>query len=288
MNHVLADNGIQTMQRYIADALSEMYSRREIDQIVAAMFLRYKAMDRTQLLLNQNERLSESELLAFHFAIKRLKSGEPLQYVLGNTYFFGLEFLIKPGVLIPRPETEELVQAIIESNQKSNPVIVDVGTGSGCIAVTLAAKISGAEVYAVDISPRALQIAESNAALNHVAVKFSQMDVLRDELPVSSVDILVSNPPYVLDSDRRQMESVVLDYEPHEALFVPDNDPLLFYRRLIILAGKYLNAGGMLACEMHEDMEEQMMELFDSESRSRLKFYKDLQGKTRFFIYTKS
>jgi len=249
--------------------------------------LHFKDMDRTQLLLSQNERLSESELLSFHFAIKKLKAGEPLQYVLGTTYFCGLQFNVDSRVLIPRPETEELVQTIIALNRRSNPLIVDVGTGSGCIAISLAKKIPESKVFAVDISAGALEVASKNAEINKVHIQLYELNVLESDLPLTGIDILVSNPPYVLKSEREQMMPNVLNYEPPIALFVPDDDPLLFYKRLFDIASKHLNQGGILACEMHEEMEQKMKDLFWDLMQGELTFLKDMQGKTRFFIYNK-
>ena len=245
----------------------------------------------TDILCGKVETLSEEELEAM---LNRLLQGEPVQYVTGVAEFGGRRFLVEPGVLIPRPETAELCHRIVSSlhTPQSTIHILDIGTGSGCIACTLAAEIPDSEVTAWDISEKALHIAEENAKRTGVHMSFEQRDIL---LPPSSAlpprnaknyqltwDIIVSNPPYICNKERVNMERNVLEYEPSLALFVPDDDPLLFYRAISRFAKTALKDGGNLYFEINPLYAEPLKQLMQEEGFADIKLYQDSFGKQRF------
>jgi release factor glutamine methyltransferase len=228
--------------------------------------------------------LTDDQKIKLETILQRLLTHEPVQYVLNEAWFCGLKFYVDKNVLIPRPETEELVEWII-SNCKF-PVdrlkILDIGTGSGCITVSLKRRIRKAEVWSCDISTAALEVARRNAAQLGTDINFIEMDFLdnrqRDLLP--SFDIIVSNPPYVPENNKEQMQQNVLNYEPHTALFVPDQDPLIFYKAIAAFGKKHLNPGGGIYLEIHEDMGAEVTALFNSAGyHTELK--KDMQQKDR-------
>jgi release factor glutamine methyltransferase len=285
MNTLIADNRVCTMRLYLRAELSALYDEREADNIANLLFGHFANWNRAEVVMHEKDRLSESEILNYHFALKRLKKNEPVQYVLGSTYFYGLEFKVNSHVLIPRPETEELVQLAIENCKKEKPNILDIGTGSGCIAIALKKNIAGSTVTALDISADALEVATTNAAANDVDINFLQANILDHTLGNEKFDMIVSNPPYVLSSDADYMSQHVLNFEPHTALFVPDHDALLFYNRIIELSKTNLAKGGGVLCEMHESKKNEMEQLLLSQHINNFQFYNDMQGKVRFLYF---
>ncbi len=217
--------------------------------------------------------------------LERLKRYEPLQYIIGETSFDGLTFEVSPAVLIPRPETAELVDWIVSDHGQSGVRILDIGTGSGCIPVSLAKKMKDAVVAAWDISPAALEVARRNAERNGVAVNFSQVDALQPLAPAladaSQVDVLVSNPPYIGESEKQTMERNVLDWEPELALFVPDDDPLLFYRRIAEIGLDILAENGMLYYEINQLYGPETVRLLEEKGYKQIELRKDLSGNDR-------
>ncbi len=217
--------------------------------------------------------------------LERLKRYEPLQYIIGETSFDGLTFEVSPAVLIPRPETAELVDWIVSDHGQSGVRILDIGTGSGCIPVSLAKKMKDAVVAAWDISPAALEVARRNAERNGVAVNFSQVDALHPLAPAladaSQVDVLVSNPPYIGESEKQTMERNVLDWEPELALFVPDDDPLLFYRRIAEIGLDILAENGMLYYEINQLYGPETVRLLEEKGYKQIELRKDLSGNDR-------
>ncbi|UCS94761.1 peptide chain release factor N(5)-glutamine methyltransferase [Echinicola marina] len=224
---------------------------------------------------------------ALYLALKDLESGKPIQYILGLAPFYGREFKVSPEVLIPRNETEELVHLIIQENQQPNLKILDIGTGSGCIPISLSLEMPQSEVQALDISTDALAIAKDNASRLNAKINFYQADILNDEIPAKDLDILVSNPPYVRDLEKSMMRSNVLDHEPNLALFVRDDDPLIFYRTIAQKGLKALKPGGKLYFEINEALGEEMIELVKEMGYLEVSIHKDLHGKDRMLSATK-
>lgn len=209
--------------------------------------------------------------------IARLNQQEPVQYVLEESQFFGRRFKVNSSVLIPRPETESLVREVVSRGFKA-PAILDIGTGSGCIAITLALEIPRAKVLAIDVSQDALSTAKENAGHLKADVVFRRWDVLKQPMD-QSFDVIVSNPPYIAEQERTRMKSNVVDFEPHQALFVPDDDPLIFYRAIALICRRSLRAGGVVVVEINERFGREVAGLFDGFENVRV--IKDLDGKDR-------
>ena len=276
---------LQKTKRHFTEALAEKFPQREAEQLMRILLEDLFGIDWNQQLMNPDLRIDEHQHYQLSEAVKRLLAGEPVQYVTGMARFNDLLLKVSPAVLIPRPETEELVQKISTSLPKEKTIrIWDIGTGSGCIAIALAKQFPHAEVIAFDVSEDALQIAKENAESNGAKVTFVHDNVLN---PTSSyfnqpVDLVVSNPPYVCDSERASMEANVLDWEPEKALFVPDDDPLRFYRQILALAKKQLNPDGQVWFEINERMGEEMLSLCREMGFSNAEVLEDFAGKPRF------
>jgi release factor glutamine methyltransferase len=238
----------------------------------------------TMIMMNRPVGLSENLGTEISSALKRVNAGEPVQYVTGIAHFYGSKFFVDRNVLIPRPETEELVNEVLtfllRSPQESKPVVVDIGTGSGCIPVTIA-KNFASTVYGTDISEGALTIAKKNAFAHHVGVEFIKHDILREELPFNDVTVVVSNPPYIGASEEKEMKANVVAFEPHLALFVPDGNVLLFYEHIALAARKALRPGGLLITEINERYGTEVKSLFQKMNFSDVEILIDVSGKNR-------
>lgn len=236
---------------------------------------------RTDVALRSELPVSSASMKRFEQALHRVSSGEPIQYVLGYAEFLGERLKVAPGVLIPRPETEELVLKIVQENPEAASVL-DIGTGSGCIAISVAKRLTDARIFAWDVSDSALEIANANARFAEAIVDFQNVDALAawPTLP-AKIDVIVSNPPYVLESEKLEMTSNVLDHEPETALFVSDEDPLVFYRHIGTKARDYLSRGGKLYFEINEKFGKEVQLLLESLGYRRVSQTQDLQGKAR-------
>ncbi len=267
--------------QYIEKELNGIYSTNEIRGFIRIIFQHVCGLNYTDQVLKRKEKLNDSSKKQIHEIVKRLKTYEPIQYVLGETEFFGLILRVTPSVLIPRPETEELVQWIIRSEKKA-ATILDIGTGSGCIALALKNRLENSRVTGIDLSEDVLEIARENAALNKLDVLFKQTNILQpaNEIP-GPFDIIVSNPPYVRFSEKRFMQPNVLNYEPHEALFVPNTDPLVFYRAIARFARQYLKPDGRLYFEINEKLGGETSRMLEENGFRQVEISKDLQGKER-------
>ena len=272
--------------------LTQVYDDYEAKAIARMVYeVRFGLMP-SDLFIGKDTQLSTDDQKLLAEITQRLLTGEPIQYVLGEAEFGGRTFHVEPGVLIPRPETYELCQWIMEERRGKkeegrNTSILDIGTGSGCIACTLAAELADAEVTAWDISDDALRIATENAKRTNVHVSFEKVDVLNTSLlnrerPATWLDIIVSNPPYICNKERATMERNVLEHEPELALFVPDDDPLLFYRTIARFAAKTLNPGGALYFEINPLYVSEMQQMLSKEGFSHTEIRNDQFGKQRF------
>ena len=272
--------------------LTQVYDDYEAKAIARMVYeVRFGLMP-SDLFIGKDTQLSTDDQKLLAEITQRLLTGEPIQYVLGEAEFGGRTFHVEPGVLIPRPETYELCQWIMEERRGKkeegrNTSILDIGTGSGCIACTLAAELADAEVTAWDISDDALRIATENAKRTNVHVSFEKVDVLNTSLlnrerPATGLDIIVSNPPYICNKERATMERNVLEHEPELALFVPDDDPLLFYRTIARFAAKALNPGGALYFEINPLYVSEMQQMLSKEGFSHTEIRNDQFGKQRF------
>ena len=267
--------------QYIRNSLIRCYSHQEIEAFIYIIFNHIYNYSKNDLILNAGNTLPESDFYKIKEIVSRLMLQEPIQYILGETEFFGLPFKVSHGVLIPRNETEELVDLILKNHSKGKLKVLDVGTGSGCISISLKNNRYDFDVYACDISGEALRMAKENAELNNVDVEFFQFDILSDEeLPFSDFNIIVSNPPYVTKKEKKLMEANVLEHEPWLALFVPDDDPLQFYRVIVQKSRKYLAQKGMLYFEINEAYGEEVIQLL-KDANFEATIFKDINGKDR-------
>lgn len=283
----IPSNKVEDIVRFAKAELAEIYSEREIVSLIHALIERFAGISVVKALSEPRLTVSESELLKIHFAIKDLKNNRPLQYILGNCEFLNVNILLSHRVLIPRPETEELVELILEENKmKQGLTIADLGCGSGCIAVALAKNLSDGRVFAFDISDEALEQTKANAAHNNVRVEVIKAD-MNDALVINEqFDIMVSNPPYVRECEKTQMKANVLEYEPHTALFVPDSDPLLFYRNIASIAENSLKRGGKLYLEINEALGEETESIFKN-AGYKTEIRKDFIDKVRMLFACK-
>jgi release factor glutamine methyltransferase len=278
---------LQKSKRHFIEVLAETFQQREAEQLMRILFEDLFGIDLKRQLMEPDLRIDEWQYHQLDEAVKRLQAGEPVQYVTGVARFGDLLIKVSPAVLIPRPETAELVQKICASLPQEKPMRVwDIGTGSGCIAIALAKHFVNAEVIGFDVSETALQVAKENADSNGAKVTFVQDDVLnpQSEFFRQPVDLVVSNPPYVCDSERTAMERNVLDWEPEKALFVPDDDPLRFYRQILRLAKNQLNPGGHVWFEINERMGEDMVRACQELGFAEAEIMLDFAGKPRFCL----
>ena len=306
---------------YIRNSLKDIYPPGETQALVRLIMERVCGLSTYQLLLGKDKELSDTEKFKIKEIVEGLRLYKPIQYLLGIADFYGMEFKVTPDVLIPRPETAELVERIITDYRSQAPRILDIGTGSGCIAISLAKHLPRAEVAAVDISPEALTVAEENARLNQVSVSFLELDILSEGNPsfmqgklkfhveetkvshkenksftymkpkshteettasfIGNFNCIVSNPPYIMDMYKATMEANVLENEPHMALFVPDDDPLLFYRAIARFGQRHLMEGGHLYFEINALCGKETVAMLRQENYTEVELIQDLYGKDR-------
>lgn len=254
----IATNKLSDLYKFYKTELSTIYDEDELYAIFELVCEHFLGYSKTDVKLNFNGNLNQSDVLKIYDTAKELKKGAPVQYILGEADFYNLKFKVNSSTLIPRPETEELVDLVIKqsliTHNSSLITILDIGTGSGCIPITLKKNLSQAKVIGVDISENALEVSKSNSIKNKVDVDFFKVDILSDfKSPISNLQfsIIISNPPYILNSEAKQMDPRVLEHEPHVALFVEDNDPIIFYKRIIDLCAEYLEEKGLLYFELN-------------------------------------
>lgn len=273
---------LKSLRTYFNNTLLGYYPETEITSffnLLSEQILKMKRIDVSQSLYQV---ISGKKFDKFEIAIIRLQKYEPIQYIIGETEFYGLVFKVTPSVLIPRPETEELVDWIIEEQKGSNQIsILDIGTGSGCIAITLAKQLPKAKVYALDVSEDALKIAKHNAINNNVEIEFIEADVLDWKFDDLEFNIIVSNPPYVRELEKETMSANVLDHEPHLALFVKDDDALLFYRKISEISKDLLKPKGQLFYEINENLGEDTAQLLSDCGFDNIELKQDVFDKNR-------
>lgn len=265
---------------YIRQSLQDVYPPRELKNISRVVCCELFGQSDMDYYLGKDIILSENEQAKLESIVARLKKNEPLQYILGEARFFGRLFRVAPGVLIPRPETEELVQLIIDETAGGSRIL-DIGTGSGCIAVTLSKELPEAQVTAWDVSAEALAIARANSKKLSARVVFREQDVFSDTASEQKFDVIVSNPPYVTEKEKRGMDANVLDWEPSLALFVPDDDPLRFYRRIARLGRRLLASQGRLYFEINCAYGDQTAAMLRQLDYQEVRILKDMSGHNR-------
>lgn len=286
-------------ERYIKDQLKEIYEEQEAANIAGLAIEHITGFSKTKRVSKKEEQLPSSQMNLLQENLQRLKQHEPIQYIMNKAWFYGMELYVDKNVLIPRPETEELVQWIVddvkasgkdvfvrkptESDETTKLKILDVGSGSGCIPLALKKTMPNAEVWGCDISEEALNVARRNGSSLDIRVDFQGVNFLDEgqQKLLPTVDIIVSNPPYVPLSDKEQMNANVVDHEPHTALFVPNNDPLVFYRALAVFGKKRLYENGSIYMEIHEELANDVVNLFKKNGYINVDVKKDMQGKDR-------
>ena len=265
--------------------LTPIYDAGEAESFFYLILEEKNRLKQIDLALHPDLIFSADEIMVWNSLLESLKKEIPIQYILGKTNFYGLDFYVNENVLIPRPETEELVEWILKS-QKSKvksqkPKILDIGTGSGCIAISLAKNLPDAFVFAIDVSEKALATAKKNAAINEVNVTFIEKNILETEDLEQQFDIIVSNPPYVRNLEKEEIKKNVLEHEPHLALFVEDNDALIFYRKIAALAQKNLSPNGQLYFEINQYLGVEMKDLLEKMNFKNIELRKDIYGNDR-------
>ena len=283
---------LREIQKHFFQSLSPQFDKEEIENFVFLSFEQLMGFSRVDLKLKSEQKISEDLVKKFSSIVEELQTNKPIQYILGETEFYGLKFYVDENVLIPRQETEELVHWIIQEFKVSGLKfkvdaekisVLDIGTGSGCIAIALKKNIPLADISALDFSAAALQLAQRNAKLNNVEINFIEQDILSFSNYISSekYDVIVSNPPYIRQSESKLMHKNVLDYEPHLALFVEDNNPLLFYDAIANFAQQFLAKDGNLFFEINESLGNDVAQLLAKKGFQNVEVKKDLNGKDR-------
>lgn len=286
----IPSNQYKSIISFALQELQEQYTDNEIKSLVYYLFEEYLGLSKTYIIINKDKGVSESELLTLHFAIKDLKKGKPIQYILGYGYFMEHRFFVNTKTLIPRPETEELVQYIIHQEKDKEALkILDIGTGTACIPISLAIAMPQHQYNALDFKEEIIDLAKKNAQKHQVNIHFQLKDILSvSENDLEFYDIIISNPPYVLESEKESMHTNVLNFEPASALFVEDNNALLFYQKIISLAAKKLNSKGRIYLEINENKGTEIVRLLAQYGFCNALIHKDIHSKDRFVSALKS
>jgi release factor glutamine methyltransferase len=283
---------IKEYKQQFTSELISFFDEKEIESFFYIVLEAFHQMKRIDLALNPSFEIDAMQLLQWETVLSQLKQQKPIQYILGETAFFGLTFFVNENTLIPRPETEELVDWIIEEHSKiqrfENLKILDIGTGTGCIAISLAKNIPNSTVYAIDVSEKALATAQKNAEYNEVKINFIHENILETTDLNQMFDIIVSNPPYVRMLEKNEINKNVLDYEPHLALFVDDHDALIFYKKIAELSSKRLRKGGKLYFEINQYLGNEMIKLLESYDFKNIELRKDVYGNDRMIRCVKA
>ncbi|HNR42721.1 MAG TPA: peptide chain release factor N(5)-glutamine methyltransferase [Bacteroidales bacterium] len=273
---------IRDIRNHISGELKEIYPEEEIQSLFEIMVLHILGGSKAGLLGNPQRRLTNEESERIMLFCNELKTGRPVQYITGETVFYNCRIRVGPEVLIPRPETEELVDLVLRENRNFSGTITDACTGSGCIAIALARNLPAAGITGLDNTPAALKTASGNALLNRVSINFILSDILKNGIAdAPKPDIIVSNPPYVRESEKALMHRNVLEFEPHSALFVPDDDPLVFYRAILESGNRVMDRGGKIYFEINEAMGESMVNLMESLNYIGIRVVSDINGRDR-------
>lgn len=265
----------------IRKRLVGIYDDREREAVILLIFEYVKGWHRVDLIINEGKELSDYSRRKIDGIVDRLILGEPIQYITGTARFFGMDFKVGPGVLIPRPETAELVDWILDENKADDLQVLDIGTGSGCIAICLARNLAFANVKAIDVSPKAIEVAKENAETLKARVEFDEADMYKWNPEPNSLDIVVSNPPYIAPDEKDDMEVRVKDFEPEEALFVSADDPIRPYRRIEEIASQGLKQGGKVYLELNPRFADEVKAYFEKKGWGSVELRIDSYGKKR-------
>ena len=278
---------LKEFKLFFNEALSAIYPKTEIDSFFFILMEEKLKLQRIDTVLKSDFLITEKNLIDLKNIVKRLQKEEPIQYIIGNTEFYGLPFLVDKNTLIPRTETEELVAWVLDeikvltNNKITELSILDIGTGTGCIPISLAKNLTSLNISAIDISPEALLIAKQNAILNKVTIEFIELDILNAESLPQEYDVIISNPPYVRELEKEEIKNNVLENEPHLALFVEDENPLIFYNKIADLAKQQLSKNGMLFFEINQYLGKETVNMLVKKGFKNIQLKKDLFGNDR-------
>lgn len=286
---------IKTFKKKFTQELSKLYPSTEIDSFLFLLLEHILNFEKVDIVLKANQEISSTHQQFLNTALNRLKNEEPIQYIIGETSFYGLPFYVNKHTLIPRPETEELVDWVVNEAKsvKDNIQILDIGTGSGCIPISIAKTLTNATISSIDISEEALNVAKKNALHNKVAIHFYQVDILEQHaltpfFKKNELSVIVSNPPYVRMIEKNDMSANVLQNEPHLALFVSDENPLIFYDKIATEASKYLTKGGLLFLEINQYLAKETSDLLAYKGFKDIQIKKDIFGNDRMIMASNS
>ena len=278
---------LKEFKLFFNEALSTIYPKTEIDSFFFILMEEKLKLQRIDTVLKPDFLITKKNLIDLKTIVKRLQKEEPIQYIIGNTEFYGFPFFVDENTLIPRPETEELVAwvlnetKVLANNKTIELSILDIGTGTGCIPISLAKNLTSLNISAIDISPEALLIAKQNAILNKVTIEFIELDILNTESLPQEYDVIISNPPYVRELEKEEIKNNVLENEPHLALFVADENPLIFYNKIADLAKQQLSKNGMLFFEINQYLGKETVNMLVKKGFKNIQLKKDLFGKDR-------
>ena len=278
---------LKEFKLFFNEALSAIYPKTEIDSFFFILMEEKLKLQRIDTVLKPDFLITKKNLIDLKTIVKRLQKEEPIQYIIGSTEFYGLPFLVDKNTLIPRTETEELVAWVLDeikvltNNKITELSILDIGTGTGCIPISLAKNLTSLNISAIDISPEALLIAKQNAVLNKVTIEFIELDILKAESLPQEYDVIISNPPYVRELEKKEIKNNVLENEPHLALFVADKNPLIFYNKIADLAKQQLSINGMLFFEINQYLGKETLNMLVKKGFKNIQLKKDLFGNDR-------
>lgn len=274
---------LKQVEKEFLKRLGHLYGAQEIKEIFLLSAEEILTLSRADIILQKNVELAKEDKSKLEKLLVSLESGIPLQYALGYAWFYGMKLQVKQSVLIPRPETEELVALILKEHQHTRPKILDIGTGSGCIPIAIKKHLKEAEVWAVDISSEALEVAAKNAENENCVINFVEADILNvdDSLSLQKFDVIVSNPPYITPSEKAEMAAHVLKHEPHIALFIPEDKPLLFYEAISVFAKERLSEKGKLYFEINRRFGKELQAMLEELGFVDVKIHLDIYGADR-------
>lgn len=292
---------VKQYRNYFNETLKTIYPITEIDSFFFLLLEEYLGFRRVDIVLKSDFKITQETLNLLQSATKQLEQEVPLQYIIGKTEFYGLPFVVNKHVLIPRPETEELVACVVSESSRVKTFntstkqttetkqlkILDIGTGSGCIPISLKKQLPFAKISAIDISKEALTVAKKNAVLNNVDIHFILQDILKTVALDQHYDIIISNPPYVRELEKKELKNNVLKNEPHVALFVENDNPLIFYAKIAELAKKYLNKNGLLFFEINQYLGTETIDLVNKKGLKNIQLKKDMFGNDRIIVASK-
>jgi len=292
---------VKQYRNYFNETLKTIYPITEIDSFFFLLLEEYLGFRRVDIVLKSDFKITQETLNLLQSATKQLEQEVPLQYIIGKTEFYGLPFVVNKHVLIPRPETEELVAWVVSESSRFKTFntstkqttetkqlkILDIGTGSGCIPISLKKQLPFAKISAIDISKEALTVAKKNAVLNNVDIHFILQDILKTVALDQHYDIIISNPPYVRELEKKELKNNVLKNEPHVALFVENDNPLIFYAKIAELAKKYLNKNGLLFFEINQYLGTETIDLINKKGLKNIQLKKDMFGNDRIVVASK-